>query len=101
MHDGGILTVVPYLLQKSRVWRKCRLRIICVAQDDDNPVQMHTDLKTLLTKFRIDAEAMVLELGGYDITEFAHEKTMRMQQRTELLTEMKIASQNEVLWLNG
>lgn len=97
MHDGGILTLLPYLLKKHRIWKKCLLRVFCVAQADDNSIQILKDLRTLLQKFRIDAEARVVELGDYDISEFTYEKTMKMRERSELLSEMKINSEAELL----
>ena len=97
MHDGGILTLLPYILKKHRIWKRTRLRIFCIAQEEDNSVQMKSDLEALLLKFRIDAEAIIVELEGYDISEFTYEKTLHMQKRAELLTDLKIASQAELL----
>lgn len=90
MHDGGILTVLPYLLQKSRIWKKCRLRIFAVAQMEDNSIAMQRDLEGLLARYRINAEAHTVELGGNDVSEFVYEKTLRMQRRDELLQKMQV-----------
>lgn len=94
MHDGGILTMLPHILRKHRVWRKTKLRIFCVAQEQDDSVQMGKDLRVLLAKFRIDAEALIVEMGSMDITEFTYEKTIRMQERNELLTELNTSQAN-------
>lgn len=97
MHDGGILTLLPYLLKKHRIWRKTRLRIFCIAELDDNSDQMEKDLKASLMHYRIDAETQVIELGDHDISEFTYEKTMRMEMRSELLNEMKKSSGADLL----
>jgi potassium/chloride transporter 4/5/6 len=92
MHDGGILTMLPTILRNHRLWRKAELRIFCVAQVDDDREQMKKDLEQLLKKFRIDAQALVVEMGQMDISEFTYEKTMRIQDRQDLLTEIKTSS---------
>ena len=97
MHDGGILTVLPFILQKSRVWKKCRQRIFCIAQENDNSFQMKRDLKHLLGKYRIEAEAHIVEMENHDISEFTYEKTLKMQQRNELLQEMQLGSQTDLM----
>jgi potassium/chloride transporter 4/5/6 len=98
MHDGGILTLIPYLMRKHRIWRRAKLRIFCVAQMKDNSIQMKADLEALLKRFRIEAEARVVEIQDYDISEFAYEKTIRMQKRNEMLQNMNLLnSQNEVI----
>jgi potassium/chloride transporter 4/5/6 len=96
MHDGGVLTLLPYLLRKHRIWKKCRLRVFCVAQEHDDIEQMKRDLDGCLQRFRIDAESHVLDFSRYDISEFTYEKTLRMQQRDELLMEMRLASENDL-----
>ena len=40
MHDGGLLTLLPYLLKQHKVWKDCRTRIFTVAQMEDNSLQM-------------------------------------------------------------
>lgn len=92
MHDGGILTLIPYLLRKHRIWKKCRLRIFCVAQENDDVEQMRSGLNGYLQRFRIDAEPHILDLSRHDITEFTYERTLRIQQRDELLMEMRLDS---------
>ncbi|KNE69661.1 hypothetical protein, variant [Allomyces macrogynus ATCC 38327] len=45
-----------------------------------------------LAAMRIDAEAIVLELGDYDISEFAYECTMNLEARQELLRSLEEAA---------
>lgn len=97
MHDGGVLTLLPYILKKHRVWRKARLRIFCIAQANDDAELMQKNLESSLKQFRINAEAHVIELGEHDISEFTYEKTMTMELRSELLNEMKKTKAHDVL----
>ena len=97
MHDGCVLTLLPHILRKHRIWRKTKLRIFCVAQLTDNSLQMKKDLENLLRKFRIKAEAVIVELGDYDISEFTYERTMKMQKQQEMLNELQNVGASEVI----
>ncbi|KNE68213.1 hypothetical protein AMAG_12891 [Allomyces macrogynus ATCC 38327] len=92
VHDGGILALLPWLLKRHAVWRRCTLRIFAVAQMTDNSIQMKKQLVESLAAMRIDAEAIVLELGDYDISEFAYECTMNLEARQELLRSLEEAA---------
>lgn len=62
VHDGGLLMLLPFLLRQHKVWRKCRMRIFTVAQEDDNSIQMKKDLQMFLYHLRISAEVEVVEM---------------------------------------
>jgi potassium/chloride transporter 4/5/6 len=59
LHEGGLLLLLGYLLQQDAVWRKCRLRVFTVAENDDNTIQLQRDLQTFLYHLRIDADIQV------------------------------------------
>ena len=62
VHDGGLLVLLPFLLQRHRRFRRSRLRIFTVAGLRDNSVEMLRDLRELLhRRLRIDAEVDVVE----------------------------------------
>ncbi|KAJ3385796.1 hypothetical protein HDU92_002848 [Lobulomyces angularis] len=88
-HDGGILTLFSHLLRKQSVWKNCKLRIFALAQMTDNSVAMKENLIQSLKQLRIDAICDVLELGNYNITEFAFERTVRLRQREALYKQME------------
>ncbi|KAJ3088209.1 hypothetical protein HK102_009300 [Quaeritorhiza haematococci] len=96
MHDGGILTLLPHLLRKHSIWRRCKLRIFAIAQLTDNSVAMKENLQRSLQHLRIDAEADVLELGDYSVSEYAYEKTMRLQEREELLKRAGVTGKRSI-----
>ena len=64
VHDGGMLMLLPFLLQQHKVWRATKLRIFTVAQMDDNSVKMKKDLQMFLYHLRISAEVDVIEMVG-------------------------------------
>uniref|UniRef100_A0A8C5H5I8 Solute carrier family 12 member 4 n=1 Tax=Gouania willdenowi TaxID=441366 RepID=A0A8C5H5I8_GOUWI len=100
VHDGGMLMLLPFLLKQHKVWRKCNLRIFTVAQMDDNSIQMKKDLATFLYQLRIEAEVEVVEMDDSDISAYTYERTLMMEQRSQMLRQMRLSSaerQREVL----
>ncbi|KAM5329875.1 solute carrier family 12 member 7 isoform 4-T4 [Glossophaga mutica] len=91
VHDGGLLMLLPFLLRQHKVWRKCRMRIFTVAQVDDNSIQMKKDLQTFLYHLRISAEVEVVEMVENDISAFTYEKTLVMEQRSQMLKQMQLS----------
>ncbi|XP_026125611.1 solute carrier family 12 member 5-like isoform X2 [Carassius auratus] len=90
VHDGGMLMLLPFLLRQHKVWRKCKIRIFTVAQMDDNSIQMKKDLMTFLYHLRFDAEVEVVEMHESDISAYTYEKTLMMEQRSQILKEMHL-----------
>uniref|UniRef100_A0A4W5JZ89 Solute carrier family 12 member 5b n=1 Tax=Hucho hucho TaxID=62062 RepID=A0A4W5JZ89_9TELE len=88
VHDGGMLMLLPFLLRQHKVWRKCKMRIFTVAQMDDNSIQMKKDLITFLYHLRIDAEVEVVEMHDSDISAYTYEKTLVMEQRSQILKQI-------------
>ncbi|XP_060047087.1 solute carrier family 12 member 7 isoform X2 [Erinaceus europaeus] len=94
VHDGGLLMLLPFLLRQHKVWRKCRMRIFTVAQVDDNSIQMKKDLQVFLYHLRLSADVEVVEMVENDISAFTYEKTLMMEQRSQMLKHMQL-SKNE------
>ncbi|CAL9702627.1 unnamed protein product [Knipowitschia caucasica] len=90
VHDGGMLMLLPFLLRQHKVWRKCKIRIFTVAQMDDNSIQMKKDLILFLYHLRIDALVEVVEMLDSDISAYTYEKTLIMEQRTQILKKMQL-----------
>lgn len=57
--DGGLCLLVAFLLRQHKVWRGCKLRVICVAGSSENNVRMKDVLKKYIYELRIDAEIKV------------------------------------------
>ncbi|XP_066521954.1 LOW QUALITY PROTEIN: solute carrier family 12 member 5 [Hoplias malabaricus] len=90
VHDGGMLMLLPFLLRQHKVWRKCQMRIFTVAQMDDNSIQMKKDLTTFLYHLRIDAKVEVVEMQDSDISAYTYEKTLMMEQRSQILKQINL-----------
>eukprot|EP00835_Amoeboradix_gromovi_P001763 NODE_88_length_21932_cov_0.317867.p1 type:complete len:860 gc:universal NODE_88_length_21932_cov_0.317867:12169-9590(-) len=88
-HDGGMLSILPHLLKKHNIWRKCKLRIFALAELTDNSVEIGKQLKDALIELRIEAYSEVIEIGDSDISEFTYEKTMQLQERQEYLKKLR------------
>ncbi|XP_041659172.1 solute carrier family 12 member 7-like isoform X1 [Cheilinus undulatus] len=91
VHDGGLLMLLPFLLSQHKVWRKCKMRIFTVAQMDDNSIKMKKDLQMFLYHLRLDAQVEVVEMHDSDISAFTYEKTLKMEQRTQMLKQMQLS----------
>ncbi|XP_030748646.1 solute carrier family 12 member 6 isoform X3 [Sitophilus oryzae] len=90
VHDGGLLMLIPFLLKQHRTWKNCKLRIFTVAQFNDNSIQMKKDLKQFLYHLRIEADVEVVEMSDKDISAYAYERTLVMEQRTQMLRELQL-----------
>uniref|UniRef100_A0A3B4BIX3 Uncharacterized protein n=1 Tax=Periophthalmus magnuspinnatus TaxID=409849 RepID=A0A3B4BIX3_9GOBI len=71
-------------------WTKCKMRIFTVAQMDDNSIQMKKDLTTFLYHLRIDAMVEVVEMVNSDISAYTYEKTLVMEQRSQMLKQINL-----------
>ncbi|XP_054881178.1 solute carrier family 12 member 6-like isoform X2 [Poeciliopsis prolifica] len=91
VHDGGMLMLLPFLLRQHKVWRKCGMRIFTVAQMEDNSIQMKKDLATFLYHLRIEAEVEVVEMHNSDISAYTYERTLMMEQRSQMLRQMRLS----------
>ncbi|XP_076807872.1 solute carrier family 12 member 4-like isoform X3 [Clavelina lepadiformis] len=90
VHDGGLLMLLPFLLRQHKVWKNCQTRIFTVAQLEDNSVQMKKDLATFLYHLRIDADIEVIEMQDSDISAYTYERTLMMEQRTQILQQLNL-----------
>nr|CAB3266103.1 potassium-chloride cotransporter [Phallusia mammillata] len=91
VHDGGMLMLLPFLLRQHKVWKHCKTRIFTVAQLEDNSIQMKKDLATFLYHLRIDAEIEVIEMQNSDISAYTYERTLMMEQRTQILQHLNLS----------
>eukprot|EP00095_Tigriopus_kingsejongensis_P012275 maker-scaffold577_size191314-snap-gene-0.33 protein:Tk12275 transcript:maker-scaffold577_size191314-snap-gene-0.33-mRNA-1 annotation:"solute carrier family 12 member 4 isoform x2" len=95
VHDGGLLMLLPFLLRQHRTWKNCKLRIFSIAQPQDNSIQMKKDLKTFLYHLRIEADVEVVEMPDSDISDYTYERTLLMEQRNEMLKEMRVSEKKK------
>ncbi|WKY05731.1 hypothetical protein Q1695_006157 [Nippostrongylus brasiliensis] len=92
VQDGGLCLLIAYLLKQHKVWRGCKLRIIAIAQENDNNLKMQTELQQYVYQLRIDAKILIVELADPEISKNAFERTLLMEERTMVLKQMQEAS---------
>ncbi|XP_054710276.1 LOW QUALITY PROTEIN: solute carrier family 12 member 4-like [Uloborus diversus] len=90
-NDGGLLMLLPFLLKQHKTWKNCKLRIFTVAQLEDNSIQMKKDLANFLYHLRIEADVEVVEMMDSDISAYTYERTLLMEQRSEILKQLKLS----------
>mmetsp|Transcript_52564 Transcript_52564/g.115284 ORF Transcript_52564/g.115284 Transcript_52564/m.115284 type:complete len:911 (+) Transcript_52564:19-2751(+) len=60
--DGGLLLILPFLLQKHQVWRQCRIRLYTVISTSDDPVEMKAQVQSYVDDFRLPLEVHTVQL---------------------------------------
>ncbi|CDW57962.1 protein kcc [Trichuris trichiura] len=96
LHDGGIMILLGFLLRQNRVWKNTKLRIFTVAHHDDDASKIRESLKKFIYYLRIDVAFVdVVELSEYDISEYAHELTLKIDQRTKMLCELGLTEKEK------
>jgi len=95
VHDGGLLMLLPFLLKQHKTWKKCTLRIFTVAQIQDNSIQMKKNLQNWIYALRIEATVEVIEFNDNDISQYTYERTLRMEQRTEMLRQITLTKDKD------
>ena len=79
LHDGGLMLLITFLLKQDKAWAKCKLRIFCVAEADDNSLQMEQDLQLFLKLLRITADVRVIEMTSTDISPYTRARVTKME----------------------
>ncbi|CAD5219732.1 unnamed protein product [Bursaphelenchus okinawaensis] len=87
--DGGLCLLIAFLLRQHKVWRGCKLRVMCVAGSSENNVKMREVLKKYIYELRIDAEIKVVDMNESSATEEAFVRTLYMEDRNKLLRELR------------
>uniref|UniRef100_A0A7N6BI85 Solute carrier family 12 member 5a n=1 Tax=Anabas testudineus TaxID=64144 RepID=A0A7N6BI85_ANATE len=91
VHDGGMLMLLPFLLRQHKVLKeKKKETFTCLQIMDDNSIQMKKDLTTFLYHLRIDAMVEVVEMHDSDISAYTYEKTLVMEQRSQMLKQINL-----------
>jgi amino acid transporter len=80
--DGGLSMLVPYIMQLHPFWKKCKLRIIMVADEDDFSVDIGT-MQSLISKFRLPYEGPIIVTAKRE----PHENTVK---RFETLARLRL-----------
>ncbi|KRY30209.1 Solute carrier family 12 member 6 [Trichinella spiralis] len=113
LHDGGIMILLAFLLRQNRVWRNTKLRIFTVCQSEEDLDKVRESMKTFIYHLRMDATVDVLCLDKieqisnfislplpavvtkYDISEYAHELTLKREQRQKMLDQLGLTDRQK------
>ncbi|XP_029023673.1 solute carrier family 12 member 3-like isoform X2 [Betta splendens] len=57
--DGGLTLLLPYLLTRRKHWRKCKVRVFIVG-DEQNMEEQQKAMTDLLEKFRLEFEEVIV-----------------------------------------
>jgi hypothetical protein len=90
LHDGGIMLLLAHLLQRSKVWRECKLRIHTVAEVEDDIDLIHDKLKEWLKAIRIEAETEVVTVDPETLEPYTFDATERLQERQDVLHNLEV-----------
>ncbi|KRZ06484.1 Solute carrier family 12 member 6, partial [Trichinella zimbabwensis] len=95
LHDGGIMILLAFLLRQNRVWRNTKLRIFTVCQSEEDLDKVRESMKTFIYHLRMDATVDVVCLTKYDISEYAHELTLKREQRQKMLDQLGLTDRQK------
>ncbi|KRY55984.1 Solute carrier family 12 member 6 [Trichinella britovi] len=95
LHDGGIMILLAFLLRQNRVWRNTKLRIFTVCQSEEDLDKVRESMKTFIYHLRMDATVDVVCLTKYDISEYAHELTLKREQRQKMLDQLGLSDRQK------
>lgn len=74
--NGGLMMILAYLLQSSRQWWDAKVRIKMVVGNEAAAESAEKNLREIITKIRIDADAKVLVSNGRSFNEILHESSV-------------------------
>jgi len=58
--DGGLCMLIPHIMKLHKFWRRCKLRMLMVAEEDDVMASNVSSMKALLHQFRLPYEGPFL-----------------------------------------
>ncbi|CEM08836.1 unnamed protein product [Vitrella brassicaformis CCMP3155] len=62
--DGGLLLLMPFLLQKHRVWHSCKLRLFAVVERGQDKPEVHEELEEYIKDHRLPIELQIFPMDG-------------------------------------
>ncbi|VDN07351.1 unnamed protein product [Thelazia callipaeda] len=89
IRDRGFLGLIAHLLLHHKVWRGCQLRVIGIARDSEEKVEMTGRINFYLKAMRIDALVQVNILSDPNISRADFERTLLMEERSQMAREAR------------
>jgi len=92
-HDGGLLLLISHLLQKHRVWKKCRLRLHLITEVGTNTTLLQERMHKLLNKINIAASVEeVITVDSESLLPYMESSVMRARNEEFRLNEEKLVN---------
>ncbi|XP_074936633.1 solute carrier family 12 member 4-like [Phalacrocorax aristotelis] len=89
--DGHLLTLLPLLLRQHPAWQGCRVRLLAVALLEDSSVRLWRLLEAVARRRGLPAQTHVVDLHDGDVLAYTYERTLMMDQRSQMLRQMRQA----------
>ncbi|NXS82720.1 S12A6 protein, partial [Erpornis zantholeuca] len=83
---GRGLTPLP-----PQAWRGCLLRLFTVALLEDNSERLRELLEAVARRRALPAQVHVVELHDGDVSDYTYERTLMMEQRSQMLRQLRRA----------
>ncbi|XP_066065034.1 solute carrier family 12 member 4-like [Chamaea fasciata] len=94
---GRLLTLLPLLLRQHPAWRGCPLRLFTVALLEDNSERLRRLLEAVARRRALPAQVHVVELHNEDVSAYTYERTLMMEQRSQMLRQLRRAQGGHAL----
>ena len=102
VHDGGLLLLIPFLMMKHRVWKKCRLRVFTVSvASDEDPKELEIQLQKKLHRLRIPAEVHAVQMGSEMLDLYMEDMEQRRLERQARYDEAELTVDKTMKTMQG
>ncbi|NXD46470.1 S12A6 protein, partial [Copsychus sechellarum] len=76
---------------RPQAWRGCLLRLFTVALLEDNSERLRRLLEAVARRRALPAQVHVVELHDGDVSAYTYERTLMMEQRSQMLRQLRRA----------
>ena len=93
LHDGGLMVLLAYLLQKHEVWAGSTLRIFTVVEEGDDSEAIHSDLVDKVEELHIQASVSVVVLPNDAIHPYSVDWKSRAKVHDTFMRKLNVTNE--------
>lgn len=93
VHDGAIELMIAFLLRQHAVWKKARLRIFSICDEDDDTDTIAEKLSEELARLKIDVELRIQPVATSWIEEFHRTGEEEVERRHKAMDRLAMTQQ--------
>ncbi|XAR59369.1 hypothetical protein NMG60_11015188 [Bertholletia excelsa] len=67
VRDGGLMLLLSQLLLTKESFESCKIRVLCIAEEDSDAEGLKADVKKFLYDLRMQAEVIVVTMKSWDV----------------------------------